>query len=182
MAVAGAPAARTALSAGQTASSATQNVRGKPSKNRSSRLTQVKVVTRGLRMASHIADDGNTCATHSYGEVHEYFQKNPCVALHREMYVLDDPHSQDKVVVAYASVEMEDTDQAQCLQELLDKDGSGNITELSRERGAYRSVPYDDAAFASDRDGTVVVNAQAKAVQGKPGKSNLELIAHDAVG
>ena len=54
------------------------------------------------------------------------------------------------MLVAYASVEMKDTDQARRLQEVLDKDGSGNITELSRERGAYRSVRYDDAVFASE--------------------------------
>jgi hypothetical protein len=181
VAVATPPAARSALSAGESAASASQNLRGKSSKNRNSRLTQARLALRGMRIASHIVDDGSTCTSHSYGEVQAFFQKNPCVALHREMYVLDDPHGDGKVLVAYASVEMKDADQARCLQEVLDKNGSGNVTELSRERGAYRSVRYDDAVFASDRDGTVVVNAQAKFVQGKSRRSDLELIAHDAI-
>jgi hypothetical protein len=181
VAVAAPPAARSALSAGESAASASQNLRGKSSKNRNSRLTQARLALRGMRIASHIVDDGSTCTSHSYGEVQAFFQKNPCVALHREMYVLDDPHGDGKVLVAYASVEMKDADQARCLQEVLDKNGSGNVTELSRERGAYRSVRYDDAVFASDRDGTVVVNAQAKFVQGKSRRSDLELIAHDAI-
>jgi hypothetical protein len=181
VAVAGTPAARSALSTGESATSASQNLRGKSTKNRNSQLTPARVASRGFRIASHVADDGNVCASHSYGEVQDFFRRNPCVALHRETYVLEDQHGDGKVLVAYASVEMKDTDQARRLQEVLDKDGSGNVTELSRERGAYRSVRYDDAVFASERDGTVVVNAQAKFVQGKSRKSDLELIAHDAI-
>ena len=41
---------------------------------------------------------------------------------------------------------------------------NGNVTELSRERGKYWSVPYTGDAYASRRDGTVVVNAQAQPV------------------
>lgn len=48
--------------------------------------------------------------------------------------------------------------------QLLDADGTGDITELTRERGRYRSVRYTGEAYASGRDGTVLVNAQAQPV------------------
>jgi hypothetical protein len=48
--------------------------------------------------------------------------------------------------------------------QLLDADGTGNMTELTRERGRYRSVRYTGDAHASGRDGTVPVNAQAQPV------------------
>jgi hypothetical protein len=47
---------------------------------------------------------------------------------------------------------------------LIDSSGTGNITELSREQGRYRTVRYTGDAYASRLDGDVVVNAQAQLV------------------
>ena len=38
------------------------------------------------------------------------------------------------------------------------------MTELSRDRGQYRTVRYTGDAFASRLDGPVVINAQAEPV------------------
>lgn len=55
-------------------------------------------------------------------------------------------------------------DEARKLKSLMDTGGSGNVTELSRERGRYRTVRYTGEAYASRRDGSVVVNAQGQPV------------------
>lgn len=41
---------------------------------------------------------------------------------------------------------------------------SSGLSELVRERGRYRAVRYTGDVYASDRDGTVVDNAQAEPV------------------
>ncbi len=63
-----------------------------------------------------------------------------------------------------AWVEMPTEAEAGSLKQLLDTGGTGNVTELSRERGRYRTVRYTGDAYASSRDGAVVVNAQAQPV------------------
>jgi hypothetical protein len=68
------------------------------------------------------------------------------------------------VLLAVSWVEMADEATARELRRLLDADGTGDITELTRERGRYRSVRYTGDAHASGRDGTVLVNAQAQPV------------------
>ena len=71
--------------------------------------------------------------------------------------------------------------EAAALKELLDSGGTGNITELSRQRGRYRTVRYTGDAYASRRDGRLVVNAQAQPVfRGWTGLA-LTSIATDAV-
>ncbi len=67
-------------------------------------------------------------------------------------------------LVAVSWVEMATDAETRQLKQLLDRPGTGNITELSRERGRYRSVRYTGDAYASRRDGTVIVNAQAQPV------------------
>ncbi|WP_322769241.1 hypothetical protein [Frankia sp. Cr1] len=59
---------------------------------------------------------------------------------------------------------MPDLDGARAYKQLVDASGTGNITELSREDGHYRTVRYTGYRYASRRDGTVVANAQAEPV------------------
>jgi hypothetical protein len=68
------------------------------------------------------------------------------------------------VLVAVAAVEMPDAGAARELGVLMDRGGTGNITELSKDRGRYRRVDYEGAGYRSRVDGTVVVNAQAQVV------------------
>jgi len=59
---------------------------------------------------------------------------------------------------------MPDEAGAAALHRLVDTHGTGNLTELSRERGRYRSVRFTGDLYASHRDGTVVANAQLQPV------------------
>lgn len=49
--------------------------------------------------------------------------------------------------------------QAAELKRLIDRHGTGNITEMNRERGGrYRDVRFTGEHYASDREGTTVIN------------------------
>lgn len=122
-----------------------------------------RLAARGLRATVRLTDDGTDCAATSYGAVREFFERHPCSALHRSLLEVRDREG-DVVLVAIASVEMPDDDEAADLKSLLDSPGSGNIVELSRERGRYRAVRYTGDAYASRREGAVVTNAQAQPV------------------
>jgi hypothetical protein len=140
-----------------------------------------RLSARGVRATVRLTDDGTDCAANSYGAVREFFEQHPCAALYRSVLEVRDREG-DVVLVAIASVEMPDEVQADDLKSLLDSPGSGNLTELSRERGRYQTVRYTGDAYASRREGDVVTNAQAQPVA--KGWSGLALttIATNAVG
>ena len=99
----------------------------------------------------------------SYGQVREFFRAHPCSSLRRAQFEVRDRNG-DVALVPVAWVEMPTGAQARQLKTLMDSGGTGNVTELSRERGRYRTVRYTGDAYASRRDGTTVVNAQAQPV------------------
>ena len=57
------------------------------------------------------------------------------------------------MLVAVAWVDMPDEAGAIKLKRLLDRPGTGNITELSQERRRYRNVRFDGEHDASRREG-----------------------------
>jgi hypothetical protein len=180
--VAGTPAVRSPMGSGESATSASDTELSQSGVNDPKfALVQAGLTSHGYRVASHSADNGNDCVNHSYGKVQEFFRRNRCVSLRRELYVLEDGRGDRRVLLAVAHVEMRNADLARRLQALLDENGSGNITELSRERGPYKSVRYDGAVFASGCDGVVISNAQAKSVQGAPRNDDLKSMVDDAI-
>ena len=70
------------------------------------------------------------------------------------------------MLIAVAWVDMPDTRSAQEFKELADVHGTGNITELNRERAGYRyrNVRFTGKHYASRREDNTVVNAQAEPV------------------
>jgi hypothetical protein len=130
---------------------------------RNSEAVKVKLASRGIRLNDPLTDDADDCVEHSYGQVREFFRGNPCVGLHRALFELRDRNG-DVALLAVSWVDMPDESSSRSLHQLLDRDGTGNVTELSRERGRYRSVRFTGDFYASYRDGTVVVNAQAQPV------------------
>ncbi|MCP6497878.1 hypothetical protein NL476_28360, partial [Klebsiella pneumoniae] len=68
------------------------------------------------------------------------------------------------VLVAVAVVGMPDPGGARAFRQLVDRHGTGNVTELSRESGRYRRVRFAGRPYGSARDGEVVVNVQAQPV------------------
>jgi hypothetical protein len=56
---------------------------------------------------------------------------------------------------------MPDAQEAQQLQRLMDRFGTGNITELSRENGGER---FNRQYYRSAREDTTVINVQAEPI------------------
>lgn len=154
---AGGAAGGSALSSGSGARSGSGPV------SRSIDKAQVRLTSAGVRVTGRVADDASDCAAHSYGRVREFFRAHPCSSLRRAQFEVLDRNG-DVALVPIAWVEMPTEAEARQLKRLMDTGGTGNVTELSRERRRYRTVRYTGDAYASRRDRTAVVNAQAQPV------------------
>ena len=118
---------------------------------------------RGLRVEQRLSSDNAQCATHSYGLVREYFRETKCTALFRALFEVQDER-RNVVLVAVAWVDMPGSEQARAFKRLVDRDGTGNITELSRETGRYRNVRFTGDHYVSAHEDVTVINAQAEPV------------------
>lgn len=125
-------------------------------------------------------DAGTDCAAHAYGQVQEWLRRHPCVGFARTMAELELTGGV-RVLVAVAAVEMPDGDEARELRALMDRNGTGNLTELSKVRGRFTRVDYAGAAYRSRIDGTVVVNAQAQVAVAGRSLPDLATIARTAL-
>jgi hypothetical protein len=114
---------------------------------------------RGLRVHQQRTSFSTDCAGHSYGEVQQFFREHPCSALFRALYEIRDGKA-GVVLVAVAWVDMPDA----AYQRLVDRPGTGNITELSREQPRYRKVNFARQHYASTRNDVTVINAQAEPI------------------
>jgi hypothetical protein len=123
-----------------------------------------RLARQGLRVEERFSSDDSDCVAHSYGLVREFFRDCPCSALFRALFEVRDER-RNVVLVAVAWVDMPDVRQARAFKELVDRDGTGNITELSRETGPYQDVRFTGDHYASIRDDTTVINAQAQPVR-----------------
>lgn len=147
--------------------------------NRNSAAAEARIAARGVRVASRVTDNSDDCAAHAYGQVHDFLVTNSCVGLHRALIEVRDREG-DVVLVAASWVEMANAATAHRLKQLVDANGTGNIVELSRERGRYRAIRYTGDFYASQLDGAVVSNAQAQPVaRGKTGLA-LTVLVNDA--
>jgi hypothetical protein len=123
-----------------------------------------RLAQQGLRVEQRFSSDDGDCVAHSYGLVREFFRDNPCSALFRVLIEVQDKR-RNVVLVAVAWVDMPDVQQARRFKDLVDRNGTGNITELSRETGPYQDVRFTGDHYTSTRDDTTVINAQAQPVR-----------------
>ncbi|MEX5637282.1 hypothetical protein [Parafrankia sp. FMc2] len=128
-------------------------------------LTSIKtrLARRGLHLDGQLQHDGANCAEHAYGAVQAFFRVHPCADLFRAQFQGKDSRG-DVLLVAVSWVRMADEASAVAYRELVDTYGTGNVVELSRESGRYRTVRYTARHYSSGRSSTVVVNAQAEPV------------------
>ena len=64
--------------------------------------------------------------------------------------------------MAVAWVDMPDVAGATALKRRVDRSGTGDVTELSKEQRRYRSVRFTGQHHASLQEGATVVSAQAE--------------------
>ncbi|WP_133150887.1 hypothetical protein [Frankia canadensis] len=127
------------------------------------RSIEARLARKGLQVNGRLQHDGAHCSEHSYGAVSKFFRKQPCADLHRAQLQCRDRKG-DVVLVAISWVRMAGQQSATSYKTLVDEYGTGNVTELSREDGRYRTVRYTARTYRSVQRNNVVVNAQAEPV------------------
>jgi len=134
----------------------------------------------GLTFTSVGSSDAVPCGEHSYGQVQQYLRANPCRSLFR---VLLDAHDNEnhQMLVALSWTQMPDPATTEALYQLAHRDGTGNITELSRELPAYSGVNFTGNHYASRVDGATVVIAEAEPQAGDPPTALLNQTAETAL-
>lgn len=142
---------------------------------------RLRLEARGLRVDQVSTSADDDCAAHSYGLVRDYFATQPCAALFRAVFEVRDS-CRNTVLVAVAWVDMPDGAPAREFHRLVDGDGTGNITELSRDRGRYQDVRFTGEHNGSTRDGDAVVNAQALPVGRAAAAAELADMVESALG
>ncbi len=75
----------------------------------------------------------SSCAEHAYGQIKTFFQTTACDQLTRALYTTTAPDGR-KVYTNLSVVRMRTADDAAKLRELTDKDGTGNVNDLVREK------------------------------------------------
>lgn len=85
----------------------------------------------GYTFTSQRSTDSPLCAAYSYGQVQEFLAAHECTNVQRGLHSVTHASGHD-IVVATAMVTMSNRGQAEQLQDLVDRHGSGNISELGR--------------------------------------------------
>jgi len=152
-------AGSSANGSGRTQGDRSSGARGK-AKDRSTARATARLIRKGLRVRERNVRGDADCVAHSYGQVQDFFREHPCTALFRALLEVRDNRG-NLAILAAAWVDMPDPDQARQLQELMDRGGTGNITELSRERGGQR---FSGDYYRSAREDSTVINVQAEPI------------------
>ena len=134
----------------------------------------------GLRAISREIRREVQCAVHSYGQVQEFFLRTPCRSLQRTLLVIGDADG-DTAVVSIAWVRMHNASRAARLQQLVDTDGTGNISPIASAVLEARGVQFTGEHSASRRIGSLVVIAEAAPDTGQPDAEVLDAAAQVAV-
>jgi len=132
----------------------------------------------GLQVRQMSTAENDDCAANSYGEVRNYFSGHPCQGVQRAWYEVSDDED-NAAVLSVAWVEMPDAEAANDLQRLVDRPGTGNVNELSKEDGPYQEVRYSGWYYRSDVDGATFRSVQAEPLAGNDGSRE---VARKAAG
>jgi hypothetical protein len=122
----------------------------------------------GLQVRQMSTAENDDCAANSYGEVRDYFSGHPCQGVQRAWYEVSDDED-NAAVLSVAWVEMPDVEAANDLKRLVDRPGTGNVTELSKADGPYQDVRYSGWYYRSDVDGATFRSVQAEPLAGNDG-------------
>jgi hypothetical protein len=139
---------------------------------------ELRLKTKGLRTTSTV-DRQEDCAAHSYGAVRDFFRSHPCDGVTRAVIEVTDKRK-NVVLIAVSRVNMPTAADARQYKKLVDRDDTGNITELSRESGRYQSYRYTGRFYASSIDGPSVENTQVEPVGWWPGVAAMNRLRGDA--
>ncbi|MGH3916840.1 MAG: hypothetical protein ACRDTC_26035 [Pseudonocardiaceae bacterium] len=140
---------------------------------------KVRWQRKGYRVNLH-GDPAFDCAAHSYGQVHDFFISHRCEFVLRATGEFHDKN-RNVVLVAFSWVEMPMTGEAVKLKKLVDTEGTGNITELSREQGRYRAVRFTGLGYHSGHSEQGVWNVQVQPVGWSPAAALINEISDEVI-
>ncbi len=107
------------------------------------------------------------CVAHSYGKAKQFLSKTRCQRLTRTLYTT----TADGVEVfsSVSAVRMADASAAAGLEQLTDRNNTGNITDLVKDGVTAPGAPKELAGggYASSRDGRLVTIVESKPAEGK---------------
>ncbi|MCK2240806.1 MULTISPECIES: hypothetical protein [unclassified Crossiella] len=95
------------------------------------------------------------CGPRAYGQLQQWLRENPCTALVRSLFEVNEER---KAAVSVVVVSFADAVQAQRFQVLADDEQSGGVNELLREGRSWPGGPssFAPAVASTSRDGTRV--------------------------
>ncbi|OZM73495.1 hypothetical protein CFN78_08065 [Amycolatopsis antarctica] len=149
-------------------SAATQALRGKTSqsKGEAKKGRYEPAWNRlGWKQLKKTGQKAATCVAHSFGQVQEFFARNPCTALDRTLLALGDG-SGGTILVAISWVRMPTAGVAQELEDLAHVQGTGNVTPLATSLLDIAGVEFTGEYYDSDRRGSMTVIAEATPADG----------------
>jgi hypothetical protein len=165
-------------SAGADSSLAGQNLKGKTSSKEAARKGQSDEAWKrlGLKAAKKFIKRELTCGPYSFGQVRQFFLRNPCNSLDRMLLAIGDTKG-NIVVVSVVWVRMPRTDDANRLKRLIDIDGSGDISPLAGAVLKLEGVHFAGDHYKSRQAGPLVVIAEATSGGGQPADSVMDDVA-----
>ncbi|HJQ46097.1 MAG TPA: hypothetical protein VJ870_07220 [Amycolatopsis sp.] len=134
----------------------------------------------GWKQLQHKAEHALDCAVNSYGQVREFFLRNPCKSLERDLLAVADDKG-NTVVVSIAWVRMGSADAAERLKDLADTDGTGSIAPLGSAALHLGDVRLTGLYYSSDRRGSLTVISEAAAGSGRPDGDAMDAATEVAV-
>jgi hypothetical protein len=127
----------------------------------------VRLTAKGYKVDLHAKYDVD-CVSNSRKDVQNFFRTNPCTSLERAYIELRNKRN-EVILIGISRVDMPNADAASRYKKLVDRGGTGNVTELWREKKQYRNRPPHDYMYSSGFDGpTTVWNSQVEPVTWSP--------------
>ncbi|GAA4870902.1 hypothetical protein [Saccharopolyspora cebuensis] len=120
------------------------------------------------------------CVVHSFGEVREFFVRNPCRSLVRTLVPLEDEHG-NSAVVSIAWVRMPTGRGARALERLNHRQGTGDLTALGQGALTARGVVFTGDHYRGDARGKLFVRAETAPAVGTMEPGLMEAAAKVAV-
>lgn len=120
-----------------------------------------------LRKVRENVENALDCAANSYGQVQDFFLRNPCKSLDRMLITLADP-SGNTFVVSVSWVRMRAKNDVRPLKDLIDTDGTGSVHALGWPLLTSQGVRFTGTPFRSRPTGDHLVVAEGAVVSGNP--------------
>src|SRR5262249_17551685 len=132
-----------------------------------------------LRAVNGYATSEQGCAPYSSGQVRQSFAGTPCRRLDRALLVVGT--GGDAIGISVIGGQMPSTNPATQLKQMLDKDGTGDISPLPGQELALDDIRFTGKHYSSRRSGALVVTAEAEPVRGQPATDLLDAVTQVAV-